>query len=266
MGQDCSLCQCCEESKDNLLGMMVKNVLMSYDENMLGVNVHVGGLQINPHLMEINISDLKLDNPPGGFRSEHLVVADKVRINLDAASLLSSRGQQATVEELIFEGVNFTYEPRVGSSNVRELLRQLQREKSAAEAKAEEKKQKIQLTLLEVRVNSVNAKVYIRGFGPQMSVANIHYKDFNKEFKGVSAFLDIIRILLTTLLKSVLSTATSNVKQVGKAAVSGVSAAGSLAVSGVTSGVSALSRMTSGLRGNRTEQSGSESEGITPRS
>uniref|UniRef100_A0A7R9ZUP3 Uncharacterized protein n=1 Tax=Pyrodinium bahamense TaxID=73915 RepID=A0A7R9ZUP3_9DINO len=227
----CTSCPRCDQGKDNLLGILIRNAVMTFDQGLLGVDVHVGSMQAVAHLMEVTITDITLDNPPN-FKSDYLLHVKHCRVNFDAMSIIRSMGKKAAVEEVTFQGVDFVYEPRLKGSNLTELKKNLQQDD-----KKFENKEKIELTVHKVCLTGCVARMFVHGFGPRLSIADIVYEDFNKEFGGATALMDIIRILLITVLKSALDTAQANVKGAGQAALTTAKTAGSLAVGGAKAAV-----------------------------
>lgn len=206
-------CQC--DSKDNLLGGLVRRFVESYDNELIGVDVRVGGLEIHPGIMMIDVKDLKMDNPKG-YKSDHLLLARSVRIDVDAMSLLQSRGKSAVLEDVTFEGVEFVYEPSVTTSNLKDVLNFINPEGERRQAMKQQKQEEgMKVTLQVVSIKQVVAKMFIKGFGPHLDLADITYADFDKEFGGVHAIMDVIRILLTTVMKSTIATILHNAAHLG---------------------------------------------------
>lgn len=235
----CDACACCDTGKDNLLGLMVKNAIMSFDKGLLGVDVHVGSMRMVPRTWRLEIEDLVMDNPEG-YKTEYLLKVSRLYLDIDASSILTSFGKKATVEELTCEGVDLNYEPRIGTSNLTEVkahLKSLREQEETDKTKRAEvkKKNRVEVILHRVALKGVRVKMNmlrVGGFGPLLRVSDIVYRDFSQEFKGRTAVMDIVRILLGTVLKSVLGTVTENVKGAGNLAINGAKSSVNLAAYG----------------------------------
>jgi len=219
---------CCDTGRDNLMGLVVRNAIMSYEKDLLGVDIHVGSVGVAPDSWRLEIEDLVLDNP-AGYKSEYLLKASRLHVDLDGPTLLTSYGREATVQDLAFDSVELIHEPRIGTSNVTEVKAHLkrvraQREQERAARSIDQARGKIAVTLHRVALRRVFARMSVGGFGPVLRVADITYEDFSQDFKGTTAVMDIGRILLSTVLRSVLHTLAHNVMGAGSAVVNGATA------------------------------------------
>lgn len=201
MGQRICSCEsqfCCQRKSDshsNLLGAFIASLATNFDSS-LGLEVTVGSLDVNPVSMEIEVRDLTLDNPlRGSWKSDHLLHCKKLLVNISATEFIKSWGKEVVAQEVVIQGVDLIYEPGWGSSNFAKLQEQL------GKPPQPDKDQKIKLHKL--RVQDVGLKVYVHGMGPRLNLADIQYEDFDKEHGGVSGFMEIVFILLSTMLKSV---------------------------------------------------------------
>eukprot|EP00930_Biecheleria_cincta_P005245 TRINITY_DN106167_c0_g1_i1.p1 TRINITY_DN106167_c0_g1~~TRINITY_DN106167_c0_g1_i1.p1 ORF type:complete len:244 (-),score=55.28 TRINITY_DN106167_c0_g1_i1:120-851(-) len=201
MGQricSCDSAPCCQRNGDahsNLLGALIASLVTCFDSS-LGLEVTVGSLDVNPESMEVEVQDLTINNPlDGSWKSDHILHCKKLLVNISAVEFIKSWGKEVLVQELLIKGVDLIYEPALGSSNFAKL-----QEKLGGPAQADEK-QKVKLQ--KVDVEDVGLKVYVHGIGPRLSLADIRYDDFDKEHGGVSGFMEIVFILLSTVMKSV---------------------------------------------------------------
>lgn len=227
---------CCQPPADgNMLGSLVKSMLSNFDSSSLGVKVELGTLLIDPAIGRIQVRGLTVRNPEG-WRSEYLLHADKIIVDFEMEKLLYSFGKELHVEELVFDGIDVIYEKGLTSSNLHDLLEHL--DSGAAEAeqattsdvrsagvKTEpashcrqsqwccrvrtDKEPEAKLLLHTVRAQSIGAKLATKltqDHGLRLEVGDLKYDDFETEMGAGRGLIDIIRILVTTLVKSVLAT------------------------------------------------------------
>jgi len=208
-----NLCCCQGPADGNLLGTLVKRVLENFDSSMLGVEVQVGDLVLDPSTGRVEVQGLTVANPEG-YYSEHLLHADRVVLDIDMQKLLYSFGKEIDVQEMVFDGVDVIYEKGLVSSNLNDLLKKLSETASDNEELEQEKKKKkaendIKLVLHTVLAQNIGAKLatkLTRGHGLRLEVGDLSYQDFDTEMGAGRGMMDIIRVLIMTLIKSVLAT------------------------------------------------------------
>ncbi|CAE8612405.1 unnamed protein product [Polarella glacialis] len=205
----------------NMLGSLVKMLVANFDSNMLGVRVDVGALHLDPLTGKVEVQGLTVQNPEG-YHSEHLLKADRVVVDINMRKLLFSYccpssvlGGGVDIEELFFEGVDVVCEKSLMSSNLTDIMNKLSpdvdEQRPAAtggEKKQATGKDDLNLTLHRVLVKNIGAKVaskLTRGHGMRLEVGDIFYEDFDKEMEVGRGMMDIVRVLLMTLIKSVLA-------------------------------------------------------------
>jgi len=193
-----------------LLGSLVKKLIGNFDASVLGVKVTVGALHIIATSAKIEVEDLTIANPDG-YHSPYLLRADKMIVDLELQKLIFSMGKDVDIEEIHLSGVDVIYEKAFRTSNVNDILKHLTGEaKEQAKAKEDEaKKQAPEVTLHRVLAENIGAKaasVITRGFGIRLEVGDICYEDFSKEMNAGRGLMEVVRVLLVTLLKSILAT------------------------------------------------------------
>jgi len=201
----------------NLLGAMVKRVIANFDESVLGVKVEMGTVHIDPMTGRVQIYDLKVHNFKG-YHSPHLMVADRLLVDIELQKLLMSFGREVVIEEVVLEGVDVIYEKGLRTSNLNDLLNNLQgpetpqdvsRTSSTTSTDASAQPSEPAVTLHQVLVRNVGAKVstvLTRGAGIRFEVGDLWYEDFNEQMQGHRGFMTIVRVLLTSIIKSVIAT------------------------------------------------------------
>jgi len=200
---------CCQPSTDgNMLGSMVKSILANFDSSTLGVKVELGALSIDPSTGRIEVEGLTVGNPEG-WSSEYLLHADRVIVDVEMEKLLYSFGKELHMEELIFDGVDVIYEKGLTTSNLNDLLKKLESDSGSAKAADQDKASDVKLVLHTILAQNIGAKLATKlthGHGLRLEVGDLKYDDFDKEMGAGRGLMDIIRVLIMTLIKSVLAT------------------------------------------------------------
>lgn len=223
-----------KECGARLLGRLVKSAIESLDEEVLGVRVSIGHLTIHPFKGQVELNEAVVFNPPG-YRSEQAVKVKKLFIDIDMKSVLQSRGNRMRVEVLqlldvaIFVEVSSFF---AGRSNVMEILDFVKETQEAmenlvhdsegedhedddAEAAVQLPSQpahaEVQVDITAVQIKDIVASLEFAGLnnsGVKVAVADISYDDFTGGHGSVHVS-GVIRILLKTVLKSVLHSVAS---------------------------------------------------------
>jgi len=182
-------------------------LMASFDSSLLGVTVTVGAMHIEPMMARIEVEDVTVQNP-AGYRSPFLLHADRVVLDLDLQKLILSVGQDVDVQELVMSGVDVIYERSWSSSNLHDSLKALTDlgEKLHMPKPAEFHPE---VTLHRVAAKDIGAKIsssLTAGRGLRLEVGDFSYEDFSRQVHSGRALVDVVRVLLGTLMQSVLAT------------------------------------------------------------
>merc|ERR1711920_157050 len=133
---DLGACCCQPPSGSNMLGSLIQKVFAQFDTSALGVEVDIGSLVLDPSSGIAEVAGLTVHNPEG-YRSEYLLHADKIVIDIDMEKLLRSFGKELHIEQLVFDGIDVIYEQGLHGSNLHDLLKKLEPNEAneASEAK-----------------------------------------------------------------------------------------------------------------------------------
>jgi hypothetical protein len=82
-----------------LIGKAVGKAIMEYDRKFIGVDVHVGAIDVRLFTGRIVIQDFEVENP-AGYKATYLFRAQSVSFDIDMKQLLASRGREIVIEEL----------------------------------------------------------------------------------------------------------------------------------------------------------------------
>eukprot|EP00408_Alexandrium_pacificum_P061317 CAMPEP_0171170180 /NCGR_PEP_ID=MMETSP0790-20130122/8584_1 /TAXON_ID=2925 /ORGANISM="Alexandrium catenella, Strain OF101" /LENGTH=445 /DNA_ID=CAMNT_0011635025 /DNA_START=95 /DNA_END=1432 /DNA_ORIENTATION=+ len=230
-------------SEGNILGALVQRMVAGFDEGLLGVKVQTESLKLEPISGVVEVHGLKVGNPHG-FRSAHLLRANKVVLRVNMARLVTSLGGVVEVDEVELDDVDVIYEKALRSSNLSTLLHHLEGDdgKGGHGAKHQhgnhqhgghghhEEGHQPQVALHKISVRNVGAKVCSSlsvTVGPRLAVGDIHYEDFDKTSGGGKGLMQVVSLVLATLIKSILASL------LGERASDGVARAASGASAGV---------------------------------
>jgi len=194
---------CCQPTDGNMLGSLVKSMVERFDSSVLGVEVELGAVSIDPAIGRIEVDGLTVFNPEG-WSSAYLLHADRVVVDVDMQKLLYSFGKELDLEELVLDGVDVIYEKGLFTSNLNDLLEMLEINDSE-QAEASD----VKLVLHTILAQNIGAKLatkLTRGHGLRVEVGDLKYDDFDKEMGAGRGVIDVIRLLIMTLIKSVLAT------------------------------------------------------------
>jgi len=208
------------------LGRSIKFGIETCDRLFIGTDVTIKRLETNIFQGIIVIDGLEVENPKEGkYKSQYLLRAGLVHIDLDMAALICSFFRHVKIEKIEFKNVDVIYERGWSSSNVQDVLAFLKgrgRDPGGAEGQEgggevkEAASSATQITLHEVVVEDVGARLQAQVLGDRgcrVSVGDIVYKDFAEEV-GESTVGPIIQVLLKSVLKTVVVNAVG--KQVGE--------------------------------------------------
>lgn len=190
-----------------LIGRSIKAGIQKFDKKVLGVDIEVGQLTVNPFDGYVDCEHLIIFNPPG-YTSPHLLKAEKVLLDIEMLKLIKSATQKISVEKLVFKDITAVYEKKWGTSNVQDVLDFLAKQNLIdPETTPDVPEKDFEVHRVEVENFSVNLRPtgsigeYIN---INMEAGDVSYKDFAKEV-GHLEITDIVRELLKALLKTVLS-------------------------------------------------------------
>jgi len=104
------------------IGKWLKKYIEEVDREYIGVDIHIGKIDLSICYARVVIHHLKIDNPEG-FHSDHLMYARSLTLDLDLLELLWTRGKHVVVEEFKLEELEAIIEYKnvvwgVGESNI----------------------------------------------------------------------------------------------------------------------------------------------------
>mmetsp|Transcript_16690 Transcript_16690/g.30791 ORF Transcript_16690/g.30791 Transcript_16690/m.30791 type:complete len:440 (-) Transcript_16690:62-1381(-) len=206
-------------------GAVVEGLIANYDVDLLGVEVHMDSLRLNPFSGYVHIKNLEIENPPG-YKSAYLLHAENIKAKIAINKVLFSFLKTVDLD-LSVDGVKAIYDQYLTTSNVEQVLNHLKSnlKKDAQKPQLVQVKSAYALShqhfpsdldrslaghtdLALHKVSVTNSKVrtqlgLLGGIGITWSVPDLFYEDFELEF-GKDSAAEIVDILLSTILESIL--------------------------------------------------------------
>lgn len=214
------------------VSVAVKDYIELVDRDHIGVDIHIGKLDISLCSGRALIHDLKIDNPEG-YSSEHLFKAKRISIDVDVAELIASKMQHIVIEVLELNNIDAVIEYKSvvfghGPSNLQTVLDFMGKSKTTKKPILEDgskptltadpalvsedkpAKKKRDITLQKVEFVDVGAQM-VTSFNmttiarTHLACADMRYKDFEAETssKGLDV-IELVAILLKSIMKSVM--------------------------------------------------------------
>lgn len=214
-------------SSGKVIGLAVKLAVESADRSLLGVDVDVGTAKISLCRGCVNLANVIVHNPEG-YKTPYLLSVGRIVVDLDMWKLIKSFGKQIVIEALILQEVDVIFEKNFSSSNVQDLLKHLQGDEKEPTKEVKELEQKKNETETEstkvskddapalqaevilhlIDIKEIGAKVastYLGGKGLRVALGNIQYEDFQEKSGGTVKVSEVMRVILETLMKTVLA-------------------------------------------------------------
>ena len=229
-----------------LIDPIAKNVLEKGAPLVLGTNVSVERIHIEPFKLRVEISDLIIDNPSESYSSDYAIKLGDVVADVDLSTVTKDK---IRIKEMTLRDVDVVYETYVISSNLQDILDNVKKldtaeKKEKAEEKKEggkeEKEKTLQVDLIELDNVGVTVQAKGAAAGLPIKVSIDPMRNLGTDEEGITPVgltLRILGAIVTTAIKSaggsigdaadVISTAASD-------AVAGAAGAATEAVSGVT--------------------------------
>ncbi len=217
-------------------GPLIRKAVNAAGPELLGVPVTLADAKFSPLQGRLRLTGLSVGNPEG-FKTKSLFDLKTIEVEVDVASLLSDT---IVIRRILVDAPEITYERGLQKSNIGVVQEKLDAGKPAPSATPARPGKKVVIEDFQVTNGQVRLSVTAaQGYAAPIALADIHLTHVGREegSTGLSP-ADIVRLVLGTVLKSVVAA----VGNVGEAAVEGVTAVGSAAVEGAVDGVKSIGR------------------------
>jgi len=170
---------------------IVKEGIETIAEDVLGLEVTVGSVEVGVMKGSIRITDLKIANPPD-WKTECFLKSNTVDVRLNLWSYAFKRffGREfdVVVDDVVFRDVDLNVERSASATNVKHILDMVNVSKVKPVLK-----NNCKLTLHKMTIADARAKVPFWG---QVAVPTVHCKDFDKATEGKAKALHPIVVEL----------------------------------------------------------------------
>lgn len=203
----------------NALRLATKRLL----KHLLGVQVQIERMKINPFVLFVEIRGLTLGSPPG-FSAEHMLSMDKVHVNLGVRRMLFSCGDRMLVQHMELHGVHVTVEKNFSTSNIQEALSHLDRVSSRSggqgstgkpgalpredcrveDSGSEDEGVFANVEVRQVVVNDVAVSLQVWPLAMSVKLADFQFQDLSSEFEERHLTV-VLRLFFQTVMSSVLA-------------------------------------------------------------
>ena len=224
-----------------LIDPIAKNALEKGAPLVLGTNVSVQRIHIEPFNGRVEITNLIIDNPKESYSSEYAIKLGDIVTDVDLATVTKKK---IHIEEMRMKEVNVNYETNVISSNLQDILDNVKKlDSSEKSGKTEDKPEKeaeektLQVDVIEL--DNVGVSVLAKGAkaGLPIHVTIDPMGPLGEDEEGITPVGLTMRILgaiVTTAIKAAGGSVTDAAATVGNAAADAAVGVASSAVDTAT--------------------------------
>jgi len=223
-----------------LIDPIAKNALEKGAPLVLGTNVSVQRIHIEPFNGRVEITNLIIDNPKESYSSEYAIKLGDIVTDINLATVTKKK---IHIEEMRMKEVNVNYETNVITSNLQDILDNVKKldssEKSEKAEKPEEGAEAKTLQVDVIELDNVGVSVIAKGAksGLPIHVTIDPMGPLGEDEEGITPVGLTMRILgaiVTTAIKAAGGSVTDAAATVGNAAASAAVGVASSAVDTAT--------------------------------
>lgn len=185
-----------------LVGSSIRYGIETYDKDVIGAEVIIGSLYLDPFVGYLELKDVEVLNPKG-YATPYLLRAKRIKVDLEMQPLVLSRGSHMLVAAIVVDDVDVIYERKSQTSNVGDILDYV-REHAMPEQSGNGGVTRV--TLRRVSIEGLRVKLALSALGGAGAWANvpaIHYDNFADEedvHTPEAVAQALVRRILTTVL------------------------------------------------------------------
>ena len=187
---------------------LVKTGIETAGTQTLSTNVAVGSVSLSPLSGSGSIEGIVIDNPEG-WEADTIFELGGVSVQLDPGSVM---GEVVEIDSIVIDSPVITYETRITTDNVRDLISNIPGSGSGASSETEQGpgRQIIirDLQLLQPRVNLVSAL----GSAP-VSLPDLRLQNIGEQGNAATV-ADAMRQVMSAISQSILSSELPNLDQI----------------------------------------------------
>ena len=228
-----------------LIDPIAKNALEKGAPLILGTNVSVERIHIEPFNGRVEITDLIIDNPSESYSSEYAIKLGDIVADIDLGTVTKDK---IRIEEMFLKDVDVVYETSVINSNLQDILDNVKKldtaekkEKAEEKKEGEEDKEKT-LQVDRIELDNVGITVQAKGAaaGLPIKVSMDPMTNLGADEEGITPVgltLRILGAIVTTAIKSAGGSVSDAAAVISDAATDAVAGATSAAVDAANSAV-----------------------------
>ena len=194
-----------------LIDPIAKNVLEKGAPLVLGTNVSVERIHIEPFKLRVEITDLVIDNPSESYASDYAIKLGDVVADVELATVTKDK---IRIKEMTLKDVDVVYETTVINSNLQEILDNVkkldtaekkEKEEEKQEGGKEEKEKTLQVDLIELDNVGVTVQAKGAAAGLPIKVSIDPMGPLGEGEEGITPVglsLRILGAIVTTAIKS----------------------------------------------------------------
>ena len=229
-----------------LIDPIAKNALEKGAPLVLGTNVSVERIHIEPFNGRVEITDLIIDNPSESYTSDYAIKLGDIVADIDLATVTKPK---IRIEEMFLKDVDVVYETSVINSNLQEILDNVkkldtaekkEKEEEKQEGKKEEKEKTLQVDRIELDNVGVTVQAKGAAAGLPISVSMDPLTNLGTDEEGITPVgltLRILGAIVTTAIKSAGGSVGDAAAVISDAATDAVAGATSAAVDAANTAV-----------------------------
>ncbi|HEY0943865.1 MAG TPA: hypothetical protein VGD81_01315 [Opitutaceae bacterium] len=194
------------------LGGIVKKGVNTVGPRITLTKVELEGARISPLSGEGTLSGLLVGNPQG-WTSDRAFYLGKVHVDVEPGSLL---GDHIVVNEVIIEQPQFVYETKIVSSNIKDLLNNIEKSTGSGQKPVAETKEGAPLKF-EVKTFRLSGGQVTLGVGPAaitVPMPPVSLDNLGTKEGGITAD-QLAGAIMRNVLASIVSAAADAAKKVG---------------------------------------------------
>ena len=229
-----------------LIDPIAKNALEKGAPLVLGTNVSVERIHIEPFNGRVEITDLIIDNPSESYTSDYAIKLGDIVADIDLGTVTKDK---IRIEEMLLKDVDVVYETSVINSNLQEILDNVkkldtaekkEKEEEKQEGKKEEKEKTLQVDRIELDNVGVTVQAKGAAAGLPISVSMDPLTNLGTDEEGITPVgltLRILGAIVTTAIKSAGGSVGDAAAVISDAATDAVAGATSAAVDAANTAV-----------------------------
>jgi hypothetical protein len=240
-----------------LIDPIAKNALEKGAPLILGTNVSVERIHIEPFNGRVEITELIIDNPSESYSSDYAIKLGDIIADIDLGTVTKKK---IRIEDMFLKDIDVVYETSVINSNLQEILDNVKKldtaekeEKKADGGKKEAEEKTLQVDRIELDNVGITVQAKGAATGLPIKVSMDPMTNLGTDEEGITPVgltLRILGAIVTTAIKSAGGSVSDAAAVISDAATDAVAGATSAAVDAANSVVNdAANAATGALKG-----------------